>query len=61
MWLIETNSSRVPWNEKGFLKRDEFENYLKYFGIENYKEPGAYISNKDGATIVITYLEVENE
>lgn len=58
MWLIETNSQRVPWEEKEFLKRDDFESYLKYFGIEGvYKGPGTYISNKDGADIVITYLE----
>lgn len=57
MWLIKTDSTRIPWEEKGFLKRDEFENYLKYFGVENYKGPGTYISNKDGAAIVITYLE----
>jgi len=56
MWLIETNSQRVPWEEKGFLKHDEFENYLKYFGVEGYKGPGTYISNKDGATVTITYL-----
>lgn len=57
MWLIETKSARVPWEEKGFLKRDEFENYLKYFGIEDYKGPGTYVSNKDGADVLITYLE----
>lgn len=57
MWLIETKSARVPWEEKGFLKREEFESYLKYFGIENYKGPGIYVSSKDGEGIVITYLE----
>ena len=56
MWLIETKSARVPWNEKGFPKREDFENYLKYFGIENYKGPGTYISGKDGAEVVITCL-----
>ena len=56
MWLIETDSQRVPWEEKGFLKRDDFESYLKYFGIENYKGPGTYVSSKDGADVVITYL-----
>ncbi len=59
MWLIETNSSRVPWEEKGFPKREDFENYLKYFGIENYKGSGTYVSSKDGAEVTITQLEAE--
>ena len=57
MWIIETNSPRVPWEENGFSKREDFENYLKYFGIENYNGPGTYISGKDGTEVTITYLE----
>ena len=61
MWLIETKSQRVPWEEKGFSKREDFENYLKYFGIENYKSPGTYVSSKDGVEVTITILGVVNE
>lgn len=57
MWLIKTNSARVQWEEKMFLKRDDFESYLKYFGIDDYKGPGTYISGKDNSDVVITYLE----
>lgn len=57
MWIIETNSARIPWAEKGFSKREDLEEYLNYFGVENYNGPGTYVSSKDGAKITITYLE----
>lgn len=55
VWIITTNSKKVPWKEKFLKSKSILDDHLGFFGLE-YKGEGTY-ELKDGSYLDIKIVD----